>query len=55
MVRQAQKMYHDLSPETGEFIYFMIRHGLMDLKNKPGKVSAGDMAALPVRRQYGVS
>jgi len=44
MVRQAQKMYNDLSPETGEFIDFMIRHGLMDLKNKPGKVSAGDMA-----------
>ena len=55
MVRQAQKMYHDLSPGTGEFIDFMIQHELLDLKNKPGKASAGYMSALPVRRQYGVS
>ena len=55
MVRQAQKMYHDLSPGTGEFIDFMTGHGLMDLKNKPGKASAGYMSALPVRRQYRVS
>ena len=39
LVPQAQKMYHELSPETGEFIDFMIEHGLMDLKNKPGKAS----------------
>ncbi|MBO7710826.1 MAG: M3 family oligoendopeptidase, partial [Lachnospiraceae bacterium] len=47
MVAQAQKMYHDMSRETGEFIDFMIDHELMDLKNKPGKASTGYMTALP--------
>ncbi|MCQ2419327.1 MAG: M3 family oligoendopeptidase [Clostridia bacterium] len=46
MVEQARKMYHDLSPETGEFIDFMIDHELMDLKNKPGKASTGYMTSL---------
>lgn len=41
MVREAAKMYHEMSPETGEFIDFMIEHELMDLKNKPGKASTG--------------
>ena len=31
MVKTAQKMYHEISPETGEFIDFMIDHELMDL------------------------
>lgn len=44
MVAQAQKMYHQMSPQTGEFIDFMIEHELMDLKNKPGKASTGYMA-----------
>ena len=44
MVRTAQKMYHEISPETGEFIDFMIDHELMDLQNKPGKASTGYMA-----------
>lgn len=48
MVEQARKMYHDISPETGEFIDFMIEHELMDLKNKPGKASTGYMTFLPV-------
>lgn len=48
MVEQARKMYHDISPETGEFIDFMIEHELMDLKNKPGKASTGYMTYLPV-------
>lgn len=47
MVAQAQKMYHEISPETGEFIDFMIDHELMDLKNKPGKASTGYMTTLP--------
>jgi M3 family oligoendopeptidase len=50
MVEQAGKMYHDLSPETGEFIDFMIGHGLMDLKNKPGKASTGYMTSIPERK-----
>ncbi len=47
LVKQAQKMYHELSPETGEFVDFMIEHELMDLKNKPGKASTGYMTGLP--------
>ena len=46
MVAQAQKMYHQISPETGEFIDFMIEHQLMDLKNRPGKASTGYMTEL---------
>lgn len=48
LVKEAQKMYHDLSKETGEFIDFMIEHELMDLKNKPNKASTGYMTTLPV-------
>ena len=48
MVSQAQKMYHEMSSETGEFIDFMIEHDLLDLKNKPGKASTGYMTSLPV-------
>ena len=40
-------MYHEISPETGEFIDFMIDHQLMDLENKPGKASTGYMTSLP--------
>ncbi len=47
MVLEAQKMYHDMSPETGEFIDFMIAHQLMDLKNKPNKAATGYMTSLP--------
>lgn len=46
LVKEAQKMYHDMSPETGEFIDFMIKHELMDLKNKPNKASTGYMTEL---------
>ncbi len=47
LVQQAQKIYHEISPETGEFIDFMIEHGSMDLKNKPNKASTGYMTFLP--------
>lgn len=47
LVKEARKMYHDISPETGEFIDFMIEHDLMDLKNKPNKASTGYMTTLP--------
>ncbi len=47
LVKEAQKMYHEMSPETGEFIDFMIKHELMDLKNKPNKASTGYMTYLP--------
>ncbi|MBO5993902.1 MAG: M3 family oligoendopeptidase [Firmicutes bacterium] len=47
MIAEARKMYHEISPETGEFIDFMIDHEMMDLKNKPGKASTGYMTLLP--------
>lgn len=47
MIEQARIMYHDMSPETGEFIDFMIDHKLMDLKNKANKASTGYMTFLP--------
>ncbi|MCR4960434.1 MAG: M3 family oligoendopeptidase [Lachnospiraceae bacterium] len=50
MVEEARKMYHQISPETGEFIDFMIEHELMDLKNKPGKASTGYMTDLSTRK-----
>ncbi len=46
MMEQAQKMYHELSPETGEFIDFMVEHELLDLKNRPNKASTGYMTHL---------
>jgi M3 family oligoendopeptidase len=46
MVEEARRMYHDMSPETGEFIDFMIEHQLMDLKNKPNKAATGYMTTL---------
>ena len=50
LVSEAQKMYHDLSKETGAFIDFMIEHGLMDLTNRPGKASTGYMTDLKTRK-----
>lgn len=47
LVNEARKMYHKMSPETGEFIDFMIEHEMMDLKNKPNKASTGYMTSLP--------
>ena len=46
MVAGAREMYHEMSPETGEFIDYMIDHELMDLKNRPGKASTGYMTNL---------
>lgn len=47
LVEQAKLMYHQMGPETGEFIDFMLDHELMDLDNKPGKASTGYMEAIP--------
>ena len=41
------KMYHELSPETGEFIDFMVDRELLDLVTKPGKASGGYCTYLP--------
>ena len=41
LVAAAQKMYHEMSKETGEFIDVMVNGELMDLVSKPGKQSGG--------------
>lgn len=41
MVAAASKMYHALSPETGEFIDFMTEHELFDLETRTNKHLGG--------------
>lgn len=41
LVEQAQKMYSELSAETGEFFGFMKENELMSLKSMPGKSPGG--------------
>ncbi|HWL26952.1 MAG TPA: M3 family oligoendopeptidase [Ureibacillus sp.] len=41
IIENGKKMYEELSPETGEFINFMIERDLMDLEAKKGKESGG--------------
>ncbi len=43
----ARTMYHELSPETAEFIDFMQDNELFDVESRPGKMSGGDMTSLP--------
>jgi M3 family oligoendopeptidase len=43
----AQKMYHELSPETGSFFDFMVDSDLFDLDSKKGKQSGGYCEFLP--------
>ncbi len=46
IVDNAQKMYRELSPETGRFFDFMVENELMDLEAKPGKRSGGYCTSL---------
>ena len=41
IIKNAQKMYKELSTETGEFFDFMVKNELMDLVAKPKKRSGG--------------
>ncbi|WP_251553817.1 M3 family oligoendopeptidase [Neobacillus muris] len=41
IIENGQKMYEDLSKETGEFFRFMRENNLMDLVAKKGKASGG--------------
>ncbi len=43
LVTKAQKMYREMSPETGEFFDFMVRYRLFDLETRPGKRMGGYM------------
>lgn len=41
LVKNAQKMYSELSNETGEFFNFMVENELLDLVSKKGKAGGG--------------
>ncbi|MDO4432914.1 MAG: M3 family oligoendopeptidase [Aerococcaceae bacterium] len=47
IVAHGVKMYHELSPETGEFIDFMVERELLDLETKPAKAGGGYCTYLP--------
>ena len=47
MVGCAQRMYRELSPETGEFFDDMVARELMDLETKPNKRVGGYCTELP--------
>lgn len=47
IVESAVEMYHEMSPETGEFIDFMVNHNLLDLETKPGKQQGGYCTYIP--------
>lgn len=47
LVAKAQEMYHDISPETGEFFDFMVKYDMFDLETKPGKRGGGYCTFLP--------
>jgi M3 family oligoendopeptidase len=42
----GKKMYHELSPETAEFIDFMMENELFDVLSKPGKAVGGYCATI---------
>lgn len=41
IVENGKQMYHELSPETGEFIDYLIEHELLDLVAKKDKAGGG--------------
>ena len=47
LVEGAQKMYHELSKETGEFFDIMVNEELMDLVNRDGKRPGGFCTSFP--------
>lgn len=47
LIEAARKMYHEMSPETGEFIDTMINGELWDLKSRDGKEMGGYCTSLP--------
>ena len=47
LVTEAKSMYHELSPETGEFFDIMIKEELMDLVNREGKRPGGFCTSFP--------
>lgn len=47
LVECATTMYHEMSPESGEFFDFMVENHLMDLDAKAGKRGGGYMTYIP--------
>ena len=47
LVAKAQRMYREMSPETGEFFDFMVKYHLFDLETRPGKRMGGYMTVFP--------
>ena len=47
LVKQAQKMYSDLGPESKEFFEFMVKYELMDLEARKGKAPGGYQTTFP--------
>ncbi len=47
LVEQAQKMYREMSPFTGEFFDFMVKNELFDLESKKGKAGGGYCTEIP--------
>ena len=47
LVAKAQRMYREMSPETGEFFDFMVKYRLFDLETRPGKRMGGYMTRFP--------
>lgn len=47
LIQAAGKMYHEMSPETGEFIDRMIEDELWDLKSRDGKQMGGYCTGIP--------
>ncbi|MFL3013924.1 MAG: M3 family oligoendopeptidase [Candidatus Neomarinimicrobiota bacterium] len=47
LVKSAQEMYHELSPETGKFFDTMVNEELMDLVNREGKRPGGFCTSFP--------
>ena len=47
LVETAQRMYREMSPETGEFFDFMVKYDLFDLETRPGKRMGGYMTRFP--------
>lgn len=50
LVAAAQKMYRELSPETGEFFDKMVEDEMFDLETKPGKRGGGYCTSLAGRK-----
>lgn len=50
LVDAAQKMYRELSKETGEFFDIMVEREMMDLTTKEGKAPGGYMTSLPITK-----